>query len=235
MAFGALAGPLAVASPTAGLVLAGYGLYTSFDLLVAVLTNPNSTVGQKTTAITIFLASTIGARAALKYTRAGNPWIRPLQMPQAQLKATVTSMKDEINTSIEQAQQTYRDAYENGMIPENAGGIEQFLNVGGRVLPCNEVAGIISVRLAKAGIKNTVIKIRPQTKGTTFGHKRFGGGWRNHYFVRIIGENGAEWIVDATNFELGGEPVSNWKTDFELSGSWETFFVEEPQWTLPPE
>ena len=69
-AFGAIAGPLVLAYPTAGVVLGVAGVTSSGWLISKVFNNPDSTYFQKSEAVALFAASMFGTRVGVKYLRA---------------------------------------------------------------------------------------------------------------------------------------------------------------------
>jgi hypothetical protein len=74
--FGGIAGPLAVAFPVFGAGLAGYGVYSGWNLNWQVWTNPRSTNGQLAASLVIFGASLFGGYAAGRNLQA-NGWYNP--------------------------------------------------------------------------------------------------------------------------------------------------------------
>jgi RHS repeat-associated protein len=74
---GALLAPVVALLPLLGVGLAAYGAYSSVSVVKTVFSTPNSTTGQKATAIALLGASLFGAYAGAKSVRLGGFWRAP--------------------------------------------------------------------------------------------------------------------------------------------------------------
>jgi RHS repeat-associated protein len=108
---GAVLAPAAAASSLLAVGLAGYGIYASSDIVETVFSNPNSTIGQRATAVALLGASIFGGYAAAKNVRLGGFWrenptaasldsvtIRATGQPQPTLR-TVSRVPQDVNVN----------------------------------------------------------------------------------------------------------------------------------------